>query len=127
MDTKMLSTVLLFTFAEELEELIEELSKKYCTGCQCDHPSQIRHECLMDSAIEKLNKHFENAFQSFKYVNILLRFIQNSRKLFVSEEDKQMYFIKNVIFLDKLKSSAMKETAYRLMERKIKLEERFEH
>ena len=27
-----------------------DMKRKYCSGCAWDHPSQRRHECLMDNS-----------------------------------------------------------------------------
>ncbi|VDI68963.1 Hypothetical predicted protein [Mytilus galloprovincialis] len=67
MEKRLLSTILLFSFAELLDEMVQQLSKKFCQGCKVEHGSQHRHECLMDSELDKLEKHFDQAFCGEKH------------------------------------------------------------
>ncbi|CAC5392638.1 unnamed protein product [Mytilus coruscus] len=124
MEKKLLSTVLLFSFAELLEEMVQQLSKNFCQGCKVKHGSQHRHDCLMDSELDKLEKHFEQAYCEFKYSHILGKYRENVRTLNLENSIVLNFFILHVLFLDTLRSEKMKETVYNLMERKVKLEGR---
>ncbi|CAC5362602.1 unnamed protein product [Mytilus coruscus] len=125
MEKRLLSTILLFSFAELLEEMVQQLSKKFCQGCKVEHGSQHRHDCLMDSELDKLEKHFEQAYWEFKYSHILGKYRENVRTWNLENSVLLNFFILHVFFLDTLRSEKMKETVYNLMERKVKLEGRF--
>ena len=125
MEKRLLSTILLFSFAELLDEMVQQLSKKFCQGCKVEHGSQHKHECLMDSELDKLEKHFDQAFCEFKYSHILGKYRENVRKLTLENSVVLNFFILHVLFMDTLRSEKMKVSVYNLMERKLKLEGRF--
>ncbi|VDI00967.1 Hypothetical predicted protein [Mytilus galloprovincialis] len=125
MEKRLLSTILLFSFAELLDEMVQQLSKKFCQGCKVEHGSQHRHECLMDSELDKLEKHFDQAFCEFKYSHILGKYRENVRTLTLENSVVLNFFILHVLFMDTLRSEKMKVSVYNLMERKLKLEGRF--
>lgn len=114
--------MLLFTLAEVLEEMIQKLKKKTCTGCQCDHHSQTNHECIMTSEQEHLDMLFEKVYESFHTLCVLKKFSENVKRLNLSTELISPYFFMNVIMLDKLRSTVTKVNVRDLMEKKIKLE-----
>ncbi|CAC5413710.1 unnamed protein product [Mytilus coruscus] len=104
MEKRLLSTILLFSFAELLEEIVQQLSKKFCQGCKVEHGSQHRHDCLMDSELDKLEKHFEQAFCEFKYSHILGKYRENVRTLNLENSVVLKFFILRVLFMDTLRS-----------------------
>ncbi|CAC5392640.1 unnamed protein product [Mytilus coruscus] len=104
MEKKLHSTVLLFSFAELLEEMVQQISKKFCQGCKVEHGSQHRHNCLMDSELDKLEKHFEHAYCEFKYSHILGKYRENVRTLNLENSIVLNFFILHVLFLDTLRS-----------------------
>lgn len=121
MEKKLLSTVLIFSLSEVLEEMIQKLKTKTCTGCQCDHPSQTNHECIMTSEQEHLDMLFEKVYESFHRLDVLKKFSENVKRLNLSSDVISQYFFMNVIMLDKLRSTVTKVNVNQLMEKKIKL------
>ncbi|VDH97044.1 Hypothetical predicted protein [Mytilus galloprovincialis] len=108
MEKRLLSTILLFSFAELLDEMVQQLSKKFCQGCKVEHGSQHKHECLMDSELDKLEKHFDQAFCEFKYSHILGKYRENVRTLTLENSVVLNFFILHVLFMDTLRSEKMK-------------------
>lgn len=123
MEKKLLTTVLIYSFAEVLQELITKKTKETCSGCQVEHPSQHNHECLMKSEQEHLERHFETACRSFLLLDVLIKFREDVKKLNMSSEFVCNYFLLNVIVLDRLRSQTIKDNVYRLMEKRIKSRE----
>ena len=39
-------------FLDAVEHQLEQIRKEKCRGCEVDHPSQRRHECIMMSEEE---------------------------------------------------------------------------
>ena len=120
-----MSTVLLFSLVEVIEEMIEKLKKSTCAGCEIDHPSQTRHTCIMRDAQEHLNMHFDRVYQSFQLMDALKAYKEKSDKLNISCEVIWQFFFLNVIVIDGLRSKEMKNKVFQMMERKLKLDERF--
>ncbi|CAG2190991.1 PTGR3 [Mytilus edulis] len=120
MEKKLLTTVLIYSFAEVLQELITKKTKETCSGWQVEHPSQHNHECLMNGEQEHLERHFETACRSFLLLDVLIKFREDVKKLNMSSEFVCNYFLLNVIVLDRLRSQPIKDSVYRLMEKRIK-------
>lgn len=51
-------------FAQQVRTGLGELVKKYCYGCEVDHPSQTHHTCLMWTELEHLDAYFEEALET---------------------------------------------------------------
>ena len=118
-----MSTVLLYSFAEVIEDVIEQKKKESCAGCEIEHPSQRRHDCLMMSDLEHLQRHFEAAFQSFRLLDVLNKYSLKVKKLNLSTNLVSYYFFLNVVLLDKLHSNVSKNNVYQFLERKVKRQE----
>ena len=112
--------MLIFTFAEVLEEIVKKLVRRACAGCDVNHPSQNRHFCLMESAGEKLERHFGRAYESFKYKDVLQKYRENVQTINSSAEEITRYFILHVLMLDKLRHPTSRNTVYQLMEKRTK-------
>ena len=121
MDKTILSTVLLFSFGEVLEEIIHKLKRKTCAGCQCDHPSQNKHECLMQSEQEHLTVHFDTAIESFSLVDVLKIYADIVGKLDIPLDVASDFFFLNAIMVDKLHTNNIKTKVKELLEKKLKL------
>lgn len=54
-----------------LEDIIYELMREACWGCEVDHPSQIKHSCAFDPDPDFLTAHFEMIAE--KLLNLRLK------------------------------------------------------
>lgn len=120
MEKKLLSTVLLYSLAEVLEGLIQKKKTESCAGCHIDHPSQHRHECLMNGEQEHLDRHFESVYASFTLLEVMNKFKEDVKKLNIPQDLICNYFILNVIMLDKLRTQTVKDNVYSLMKKRIR-------
>ena len=51
-----------WSYALSLRPIITQLAKKYCFGCQYDHPSQIEHDvCIYKSYSEQVSDYLDEA------------------------------------------------------------------
>ena len=120
MEKRLMSTVLVFSMADVLEELIKQKKTESCPGCQVDHPSQTRHDCLVKSEEEHLTAHFETVFKTFHLLDVMNRFSENMGKV---NGYRQLLLFLNVIVLDRLRSDVVKDTVYLLLEKRAKAKE----
>jgi hypothetical protein len=51
-------------YASALVRNIETVSRKYCYGCEVQHPSQTKHSCVMWDTNNKLRAHFAELVDS---------------------------------------------------------------
>lgn len=120
---KLLTTVLVYSFAEVLEDLIAKEKKEKCAGCQVDHQSQHKHECMMQSEMEHLNKHFPSVYSSFSILQVLHQFSSDVKILNLSQDVICNFFLLNVIVLDTLHNPSTKDSVFRLLQKRVRASE----
>lgn len=57
-----LKHTLQFLYARVILELLNDVVKENCYGCDVDHPSQAQHTCLMWTKLEHLDIYFDLTF-----------------------------------------------------------------
>lgn len=119
LNRKILQTVLMYSFAAVLEDYIAKKKKSTCYGCEIEHPSQKEHDCMMMTEQEHLDRHFENAFNDFTMLDVLLVFKDRVKLVNIRPETVCNYFLLNVIMLDKLHSHSYKGSVYALLKKNI--------
>ena len=61
MERRFFRKVLEYAYAQQVSTKIHELANVNCPGCQIDHPSQRRHECLYLDSLQRLHLYFDQA------------------------------------------------------------------
>ena len=51
-----------FLYARTVLELLNDVVKENCYGCEVNHPSQVHHTCLMWTEAEHLETYFDLTF-----------------------------------------------------------------
>lgn len=70
---RFLKQTLDFLYARTVLELLNEVVKDNCYGCEIDHPSQTQHTCLMWTTTEHLDTYFEQTFNKIKYGDVIIK------------------------------------------------------
>ena len=68
---RFLKHTLEFLYARTILELLNDVVKEHCYGCEVDHPSQVEHTCLMWTQIEHLDTYFNLTFDKIIYGDIV--------------------------------------------------------
>ena len=67
---RLLKHTLNFIYARFILDVLEEVAKEHCYGCEVNHPSQTHHTCLMWTKAEYLDIYFDKAFKKIMYDDI---------------------------------------------------------
>ena len=62
-----------FLYARAILDLLDDVVKENCYGCEVDHPSQMHHTCLMWTKAEHLDAYFDKAFEKIIYEDMVKR------------------------------------------------------
>jgi hypothetical protein len=60
-----------FLYARTILELLNDVVKENCYGCEVDHPSHVQHTCLMWTQVEHLDTYFNLTFEKIIYENMV--------------------------------------------------------
>jgi len=63
-----------FLYARTILDLLNDVVKENCYGCEVDDPSQVHHTCLMWTQIEHLYIYFDLVYDKIKYDDIVVKF-----------------------------------------------------
>ena len=63
-----------FLYARTVLELLNDVVKENCYGCEVNHPSQVHHTCLMWTSAEHLDVYFDLAFNKIKQEDMVKKF-----------------------------------------------------
>ena len=73
---------------------IGEVAVSKCDGCKVDHPSQIRHDCIMLELEEKLDQYFNAIFDSIDEDEVFNKWEQEVTAMNIPSEIVTMYKLK---------------------------------
>ena len=123
-----LDSVLNFCYAEQIFKNTNEVANSKCRGCEVDHPSQTRHQCLMLCQYGKLEFYFEDILESIDQYEVIRKWKQQVSVMNIPSDFVDMYSLK-VNCKDwretSLKTDEWKEKIYLIAQRLITLENRF--
>lgn len=60
-----------FLYARTILELLNDVVRENCYGCEVDHPSQVHHTCLMWTNIEHLHTYLDLTFNKIDQRSIV--------------------------------------------------------
>ncbi|KAK7489451.1 hypothetical protein BaRGS_00018741 [Batillaria attramentaria] len=56
--------VVFLSFLRDMDNSINQICNLLCEGCEIDDPSQLHHQCLMMSQIEKIEQYTKRAVEA---------------------------------------------------------------
>ena len=94
-----LYSILIETYSGRVaEDCREDFREKHCLGCQftdsCGirgHGSQRRHECLMWSALDRLDACFTKCFKNMKKAVVIDKFLDSLSSDLLRPDDREFY------------------------------------
>ena len=79
-----------------------------------EHPSQKEHECIMLTEQEYLDRHFDQVYEEFTFMDVLLDFKETVKMVNICPN----CFLLNVIMLDEIHTQSYKDNVYGLLKKK---------
>lgn len=83
-----------------------------------EHPSQKEHECIMLTEQEYLDRHFDQVYEEFTFMDVLLDFKERVKMVNICPNFVCNFFLLNVIMLDKIHTQSYKDNVYGLLKKK---------
>jgi hypothetical protein len=77
-----------FVYARSILDLLNDVVKENCYGCEVDHSSQLHHTCLMWTKAEHLDVYFDIAYDKIKYDDIVIKLRQQVEIMDISLDYK---------------------------------------
>lgn len=108
-------------FSDQMLCKICELAYTHCYGCEIDHPSQTRHTCLMMTEMEQFYSYRDEAYELCSK-DILTTYEHVIMKLKDLSRDEKHSFLRFLVDKD---LTVTKDDAFKMVERMIKLNNRF--
>lgn len=114
---KLCKHTLEFLYARTILELLPEIVKENCYGCEVNHPSQTSHPCLMWTEYEHLECYFNVCKAKICEKDIIRKFTEQVEIMDI-DEDLKNSFISNIddwFLLHKPNSEDIKDICARLL------------
>lgn len=121
---RFLKQTLDFLYARTVLELLNEVVKDNCYGCEIDHPSQTQHTCLMWTTTEHLDTYFEQTFNKIKYGDVIIQLREQVELMDIPNYLKNSVFAQFQEWCDIHKPKA--DTIRFAAEKLLSLENRFD-
>ena len=112
-----------YLYARTILELLNDVVKENCYGCEVDHPSQVEHTCLMWTQVEHLDVYFNLTFEKIIYGDIVKKFRKKVEFMDIPIDDKNSVLDQFDDWCNEHKPKA--ETVQYIAERLLLLENRF--
>ena len=112
-----------YLYARTILDLLNDVVKENCYGCEVDHPSQVEHTCLMWTQVEHLDVYFNLTFEKIIYGDIVKKFRKKVEFMDIPIDDKNSVLDQFDDWCNEHKPKA--ETVQYIAERLLLLENRF--
>ena len=110
-----MNAYLKFAYALAIRNKLGDAVKRFCYGCEVDHPQQDNHTCAMYETEEHIDMYFDIILKDLEEENIIESWKELMSTSNVIPLDIQNYYISSNNYLANIKTDQWKEEVHKIV------------